>query len=89
MQDTFARAFTRRGEQRYILNIPLIKSTNFYWDRMCFLSVDLRLQMLMERSLLAIVSLMVFQIFKALYINCELGSGVIRKASFLFDSKYK
>ena len=56
---------------------------------MCFLSVDLRLQMLMERSLLAIVSLMVFQIFEALYINCELGSGVIRKASFLFDSKYK
>ena len=43
----------------------------------------------MERSLLAIVSLMVFQIFKALYINCELGSRVIRKASFLFDSKYK
>ena len=41
--------------------------------------------MLMERSLLAIVSL----IFDALYINCELGSGVIRKASFLFDSKYK
>ena len=56
---------------------------------MCFLSVDFRLQMLMERSLLAIVSLMVFQIFEALYINCELGSGVIRKASFLFDSKYK
>ena len=55
---------------------------------MCFLSVDLRLQMLMERSLLAIVSLMVFQIFQALYINCELGSGVIRKASFLSDSKY-
>ena len=50
---------------------------------MCFLSVDLRLQMLMDRSLLAIVSLMVFQIFEALYINCELGSGVIRKASFL------
>ena len=43
----------------------------------------------MERSLLAIVSLMVFQIFEALYINCELGSEVIRKASFLFDSKYK
>ena len=43
--------------------------------------------MLMERSLLAIVSLMVFQIFEALYINFELGSGVIRKASFLFDSK--
>ena len=56
---------------------------------MCFFSVDFRLQMLMERSLLAIVSLMVFQIFEALYINCELGSGVIRKASFLFDSKYK
>ena len=56
---------------------------------MCFLSADLRLQMLMERSLLAIVSLMVFQIFEALYINCELGSGIIRKASFLFDSKYK
>ena len=54
-----------------------------------FLSVDFRLQMLMKRSLLAIVSLMVFQIFKAMYINCELGSGVIRKASFLFDSKYK
>ena len=30
---------------------------------------------------------MVFQVFEALYINCELGSGVIRKASFLFDSK--
>ena len=43
----------------------------------------------MERLLLAIVSLMVFQIFEALYINCELGSGVIRKASFLFDSKYR
>ena len=27
----------------------------------------------MERSLLAIVSIMVFQIFEALYINCELG----------------
>ena len=54
---------------------------------MCFLSVDFRLQMLIERSLLAIVSLMVFQIFEALYINCELGSGVIRKASFLFDSR--
>ena len=51
---------------------------------MCFFSVDFRPQMLMERSLLAIV-----QIFKALYINCELGSGVIRKASFLFDSRYK
>ena len=58
-------------------------------EMMCFLSVDFRLQMLMERSLLAIVSLMVFQIFEALYINCELGSGVIRKASFLFDSRYK
>ena len=45
----------------------------------------LRLQMLMEWSLLAIVSLMVFQIVVALYINCELG----RKASFLFDSKYE
>ena len=45
---------------------------------MCFFSVDFRLQMLMERSLLAIVSLMVLQIFEALYINCELGSGVIR-----------
>ena len=56
---------------------------------MCVLSVDLRLQMLMERSLLAIFSLMVFQIFEALYTNCELGSGVIRKAPFLFDSKYK
>ena len=33
---------------------------------MCFLSVDFRLQMLMERSLLAIVSLMVFQIFEAM-----------------------
>ena len=43
----------------------------------------------MERSLLAIVSLMLFQIFEALYINREFGSGVIRKASFLFDSKYK
>ena len=43
----------------------------------------------MERSLLAIVSLMVFQIFEGLYINCKLGSGIIRKASFLFDSKYK
>ena len=53
---------------------------------MCFLSVDFRLQMLMEKSLLAIVSLMVFHIFEALYINCEFGSGVIRKASFLFDS---
>ena len=49
---------------------------------MFFLSVDSRLHMLMERSLLAIVSLMLFQIFEALYINCELGSGVIRKASF-------
>ena len=56
---------------------------------MCFLSVDFRLQMHMERSLLAIVSLVVFQIFEALYINCELGSRVIRKASFLFDSKCK
>ena len=56
---------------------------------MSFLSVDFRLQMLMERSLLAIVSLLLFQIFEALYINCELGSGVIRKASFLFDSRYK
>ena len=45
--------------------------------------------MLMDRSLLAIVSLMVFQIFEASYINCKLGSGVIRKASFLFDRKYK
>ena len=43
----------------------------------------------MERSLLVIVSLMVFQIFEALYTHCELDSGVIRKASFLFDSKYK
>ena len=43
----------------------------------------------MERSLLVIASLMVSQIFEALYINCELGSGVIRKVSFLFDSKYK
>ena len=51
---------------------------------MCFLSVDFGLQMLMERSFLAIVSLMVFQIFEALYINCELGSGVIRKDYFLF-----
>ena len=34
---------------------------------MCFLSVDLRLQMLMDRSLLAIVSLMVFQIFVSKY----------------------
>ena len=50
---------------------------------MCFLSVDFRLQMLMDWSLLAMVSLMVFQIFEALYINCELGSGVIIKASFL------
>ena len=49
---------------------------------MCFLSVDFRLQILMERLLLANVSLMVFQIFEALFINCELGSGVIRKASF-------
>ena len=56
---------------------------------MCFLSVDFKQQMLMERSLLAIVSLKVFQIFEALYINCELGSGAIRKAYFLFDSKYK
>ena len=60
---------------------------------MCFLSFDLRLQMLMKRSLLAIVSLMVFQIFEAFYINCKLDSaqcsGVIRKAYFLFDSKYK
>ena len=45
--------------------------------------------MLMERSLLAIVFLMLFQIFEALFINCELGSGVIRKAYFLFISKYK
>ena len=56
---------------------------------MCFLSADLRQYKLMERLLLAIVSLMVFQIFEALYINCELGSVVIRKAYFLFDSKYK
>ena len=35
--------------------------------------------MLMERWLLAIFSLMVFQIFEALFII---------KASFLFDSKY-
>ena len=57
---------------------------------MCFLSVDFRLQMLMERSLLAIVSLMAFQIFEALYINCELGSGVIRKDFFdgTYDEKY-
>ena len=54
---------------------------------MCFLSVDLRLQMLMERSLLAIVSLMVFQIFEALYINCELGSGVIRKEKQILEKK--
>ena len=32
---------------------------------------------------------MIFWVFKALYINCELGSGVIRNAYFLFDSKYK
>ena len=32
---------------------------------------------------------MVLQIFEALYINYELGSGVIRKASFLFNSMYK
>ena len=51
---------------------------------MCFLSDDLRLQMLMERSLLAIVSLMIFQIFEALYINCELGNGVIHyKSNFI------
>ena len=56
---------------------------------MCSLSVDFKLQMLTERSLLANVSLMMFKIFEALYINCELGSGVIRKASFLFDSEYK
>ena len=30
-----------------------------------------------------------FQIFEALYINCELRSEVIREASFIFDSKYK
>ena len=36
----------------------------------------------MERSLLAIVSLMVFQIFETLYMNCELGSGVIKKGFF-------
>ena len=41
---------------------------------MCFFSFDLRPQVLMERSFLAIVSLMVFQLFEALYIlNCELG----------------
>ena len=60
----------------------LIKVPNFCRDRVCFLSVDLKLQMLMEMSLLTIVSIMIFQIFDALYINCEL-------ASFLFDSKYK
>ena len=27
--------------------------------------------------------------FEALYINCELSSGVMRKAYFLFYSKYK
>ena len=78
---------SRKNES--LLIIPLIKVPNFCRDKMCFLSVDFRLQMLMERSLLAIVSLMAFQIFEALYINCELGSGVIRKASFLFDSRYK
>ena len=31
----------------------------------------------MERSLLEIVFSMIFQTFEALYINCELGSGVI------------
>ena len=41
-----------------------------------FFGVDCRMHMLMEGSLLAIVSLMVFQIFEALYINCELGSGL-------------
>ena len=57
---------------------------------MCFLSVDLRLQIdAYGEVAFRIVSLMVFQIFEALYINCELDSGVIRKASFLFDSKYK
>ena len=44
--------------------------------------------MLMERLLLASASLKAFQIFEALYLNCELGSGVIRKTSFLFDNKY-
>ena len=58
-------------------------------DRICFLCVDFKLQMLMERWLLVIASPIVFQIFEALYINCELGSGVIRKAYFLFYSKYK
>ena len=43
----------------------------------------------MKGSLLVIASLIVFRIFEALYINCELGSGVIKKASFMFDSKYK
>ena len=38
--------------------------------RMCFLSVDLKLQMFIERLLLAIVSVMIFQIFEAFYINC-------------------
>ena len=47
---------------------------------MCFLMFDLKLQMLMDSSLLVIVSQMIFQIFEALYINCELSSGVIRKA---------
>ena len=53
------------------------------------LILDCRCLWRLERSLLAIVSLMVLQIFEALYINCELGSGVIRKASFLFDSRHK
>ena len=34
---------------------------------MCFLSVESKLQMLMERLLLAIVSLMIFQLFESLY----------------------
>ena len=32
---------------------------------------------------------MIFQIFEAFYMHCELGSRVIIKAYFMFDSKYK
>ena len=72
-----------------VFDYPTHKKYQIFLGIGCVYSVNLRLQMLMERSLLAIVSVIVFQIFEALYINCELGSGVIKKASFLFDSKYK
>ena len=55
---------------------------------MYFLSVDFKLQMLMENSLLAIVSLMILQIFEALYMHCELVSGVIVSIKNIKISKF-